>query len=170
MLRPYLKIWDWDWIFGRAVKAISSLGIRSPWSDPSLYFKQIISNYFPKFFIQLAPSSIYSCSIGHILEYVFCHLGCWAVKGKFLKRRNFCLSMQLFWVVFSCFHGQKFNFSKKNLHCSNRIKKLLYKKIKINFKKFGKKFFWVKNRLPLTIFWSEIVSVIHRGALKINCI
>ena len=31
MLPPYLKIWDWDWIFGRAVKAISSLGVRSPW-------------------------------------------------------------------------------------------------------------------------------------------
>ena len=31
MLRPYLKIWDWDWIFGRAVKAISSPGVRSPW-------------------------------------------------------------------------------------------------------------------------------------------
>ena len=30
MLRPYLKILDWDWIFGRAVKAISSLGVRSP--------------------------------------------------------------------------------------------------------------------------------------------
>jgi hypothetical protein len=30
MLRPYLKIWDWDLIFGRAVKAISSLGVRSP--------------------------------------------------------------------------------------------------------------------------------------------
>ena len=29
-LPPYLKIWDWDWIFGRAVKAISSLGVRSP--------------------------------------------------------------------------------------------------------------------------------------------
>ena len=32
MLPPYLKIWDWDWIFGRAVKAISFLGVRSPWS------------------------------------------------------------------------------------------------------------------------------------------
>ena len=29
MFRPYLKIWDWDWICGRAVKAISSLGVRS---------------------------------------------------------------------------------------------------------------------------------------------
>jgi hypothetical protein len=31
MLWPYLKIWNWDWIFGRAVKAISSLGVRGPW-------------------------------------------------------------------------------------------------------------------------------------------
>ena len=30
ILRPYLTIWDWDWIFGHAVKAISSLGVRSP--------------------------------------------------------------------------------------------------------------------------------------------
>jgi hypothetical protein len=30
MLRPYLKIWDWDFIFGRAVKAIFLLGVRSP--------------------------------------------------------------------------------------------------------------------------------------------
>ena len=30
MLRQYLKIWDGKWIFGRAVKAISSLGVRSP--------------------------------------------------------------------------------------------------------------------------------------------
>ena len=29
MFRPYLKIWDW--IFGRLVKAISSLGVSSPW-------------------------------------------------------------------------------------------------------------------------------------------
>ena len=33
MLRPYLKIWEWEWIFGRAVKAISSPGVRSPCSD-----------------------------------------------------------------------------------------------------------------------------------------
>ena len=30
MLRPYLKIWDRDLIFGRAVKVISSPGVRSP--------------------------------------------------------------------------------------------------------------------------------------------
>ena len=32
MLQPYLKIWEWEWIFGRAVKAISSPGVRSPWT------------------------------------------------------------------------------------------------------------------------------------------
>ena len=74
------------------------------------------------------PSSIYSCSIDHILEHEFCHLGCWAalwaVSEKFLKRRNFCLSMLLFGVVFSCFHGQKNIFSNIFLHCSVRTKKL----------------------------------------------
>ena len=30
MLRPYLKIWEWELIFGRAVKAISWPGVRSP--------------------------------------------------------------------------------------------------------------------------------------------
>ena len=29
MLRPYLKIWKWELIFGRAVKTISSPGVRS---------------------------------------------------------------------------------------------------------------------------------------------
>ena len=29
MLRQSLKIWEWEWIFGRAVKGISSPGIRS---------------------------------------------------------------------------------------------------------------------------------------------
>ena len=32
MLWPYLKVWEWEWIFGHAVKAISSLGVRSPCS------------------------------------------------------------------------------------------------------------------------------------------
>ena len=30
IFRQYLKIWDWDWIFGITVKAISSQGVRSP--------------------------------------------------------------------------------------------------------------------------------------------
>ena len=34
MLWPYLKIWHWDLIFGRAGKAISSLGVRSYQSVP----------------------------------------------------------------------------------------------------------------------------------------
>ena len=34
MLPPYLKIWEWEWIFGRAVKVISSLDVRSPCFEP----------------------------------------------------------------------------------------------------------------------------------------
>ena len=30
MLWPYLKLWEWELIFSRALKAISSLGVRSP--------------------------------------------------------------------------------------------------------------------------------------------
>ena len=29
MLRPYLKIWEWERIFGHAMKAISSPGVRA---------------------------------------------------------------------------------------------------------------------------------------------
>ena len=32
MLRPYLKIWEWEWISGPAVKAICSPVVRSPWT------------------------------------------------------------------------------------------------------------------------------------------
>ena len=32
MLLPYLKVWEWELIFGRAVKAISSPGVRRPCS------------------------------------------------------------------------------------------------------------------------------------------
>ena len=37
MLWPYLRIWDWDLNFGRAVKAISSPGVRSPWSYSAFF-------------------------------------------------------------------------------------------------------------------------------------
>ena len=36
MLRPNLKIWEWELIFGHAVKAISSLGVRSSCCQPSI--------------------------------------------------------------------------------------------------------------------------------------
>ena len=70
------------------------------------------------------PSSIYSCSIGHILEDEICHLGRLGRNKKFLKRRNFCLSMLLFEVVFSTFYMQKNFFFKLLKHFSNRMKKL----------------------------------------------
>jgi hypothetical protein len=51
ILQPYLKIWDWDWIFGHAVKAISSLGVRSPWFEsicPNDFAKIPLQNYQPQ--------------------------------------------------------------------------------------------------------------------------
>ena len=38
MLRPYLKIWEWELIIGRAVKAISSPGVRSLCLRPMAVF------------------------------------------------------------------------------------------------------------------------------------
>ena len=46
MLRPYLKIWDWELIFGRAVKAISSAGRKKnlgPIMYQCLYIKLTMS-------------------------------------------------------------------------------------------------------------------------------
>ena len=36
----------------------------------------------PRQFYGGKPSSIYSCSIDHILEHEFCHLGCWAASRQ----------------------------------------------------------------------------------------
>ena len=63
------------------------------------YFK----NYNDEFSQDFVRCPIYSCSLGHIWEHEFCHLGWWAVKGKFLKQPNFCLNMLLFGVVFHVF-------------------------------------------------------------------
>ena len=48
MLRLYLKIWEWELIFGRAVKAISSPGVRSLWHYlwQKINDLHLVSNYF----------------------------------------------------------------------------------------------------------------------------
>ena len=61
MLRPYLKSWEWEWIFGRAVKAIFSLGVRSPW-----FAVQIILLHYKIFF--LAPKTM--CKIKSSTSYL----------------------------------------------------------------------------------------------------
>ena len=67
--------------------------------SPSTSSKVSLAISIKSFQIGVDPSSIYSCSIDHILEHEFCHLGCWAalwaVCEKFLKRRNFCLSITM---------------------------------------------------------------------------
>ena len=59
------------------------------------------------------------------------------------------------------FHGQKFNFLIIFYILATVLKSCLVKKFEKFEKKIGKNFFLVKDRLPLTIFWSEIVSVIE---------
>ena len=49
------------------------------------------------------PSGIRSDTIGCIGYRLVSFLGCLGWNEKFLKRPNFCLSMLLFWVVFSTF-------------------------------------------------------------------
>ena len=50
-------------------------------------------------------------------------------------------SEQLFWVVFSIFHGQKIKFLISFLHCSVRTEKLHKIKLKFFKKNFEKKFY-----------------------------
>ena len=63
MLWPYLKIWDWDWIFGHAVKAISSLGVHSLWV--AAHLKVVNRNIYrlvqsPRIFKLLLKNKIYA--------------------------------------------------------------------------------------------------------------
>ena len=46
MLWPYLKIWECELIFGRAVKAISSPGVRSPCANQ--YFMTLMLRHYEK--------------------------------------------------------------------------------------------------------------------------
>ena len=48
MLRPYIKIWEWEWFFGHAVKAISTLGVWSPCLSPIYSLAQRSTEYFWK--------------------------------------------------------------------------------------------------------------------------
>ena len=70
------------------------------------------------------PSSIYSWSIGHILEHEFFFLGCLGSQDSKEKKVDLRNSELLLRVVFSTFGGQKefLIFFKK--HCRVRTKKL----------------------------------------------
>ena len=83
------------------------------------------------------PNSIYSYSIGHILENEFCHLDCWAVLWKIYETTKILLK-------YATFKGGFFNFlrAKKNKifkkHFSNHIEKLHKMAFIIFFKKLKK--------------------------------
>ena len=60
------------------------------------------------------------------------------------KKMLFVNYEQLLKAVFSCFHGQKFNFNNF-IHFRVRTKKLLDTKVKKKIKKIGKYFWGFKN-------------------------
>ena len=100
---PWNRIGMFSELSGRSVFIITYF--QSDWSLEKS-FGESQWNFFS---LYLSPSSIYSWSIGHILEHeFFClgHLGCAGSKGKKVDLRN---SEQLFRVVFSTFGGQKKN-------------------------------------------------------------
>jgi hypothetical protein len=62
------------------------------------------------------------------------------------KKRVWADSEQLFWVVFSIFHGQKINFFEFFLHFSIRTEKLHKIKLKF-FKKIFQIFFYFSKKI-----------------------
>ena len=80
MPRPWLKIWEWDWIFGCAVKAISPLSVHSPWVD-----RQSRVNA-----VSLEPNQLVSCYLAWSLPILDSHNkscfngNCWLNPSKFL--------------------------------------------------------------------------------------
>ena len=69
MLRSYLKVWDWDWIFGRAVKAISSLGVCSPWAKSFAFPTGILLLLFT---IKVLAEYIWYIVCRQILTFILC--------------------------------------------------------------------------------------------------
>ena len=100
MLRPYLKIWNW--IFGRAVKAISSMGIRSPCASAFLDAFNIFccgsfcrhpldgstGILFRKFFLPIVRNN---CSKGQLIS-KWCHRLDQITNGKFDTKGHFDIS------------------------------------------------------------------------------
>ena len=67
MLRPYLKIWDWDLIFGSALKTISSLGIPSLCTKTT-NIRTVLWNIFLNCFFGICetlPKRIYNSHYGN---------------------------------------------------------------------------------------------------------
>ena len=71
-----------------------------------------LSNQVHDFLVQRSPSSIYSWSIGHILDHEFFCLGRLGSQGSKGKKVDLRDSEQLLRVVFPTFGGQNKHFKK----------------------------------------------------------
>ena len=110
----YLKNWDWDWIFGRAVKAISSLGVRSPWLQPYLCCWLVLhihvhTNYLPYLVCsvihnhkqhQLIPQWVGIFSL-QTISFNLLSI-CFELTSKWVLRSNFLVdSLGIIWLCWS---------------------------------------------------------------------
>ena len=98
MLRRYLKIWDWDLIFSRAVKPISSLGVPSPCCQPMQNFH---NQPFPT--CQHALSNIYSMNWITLLPQKQLVL-VWPYTPPHTARLRICTTLS--WPRYSSFRNQ----------------------------------------------------------------
>ena len=87
------EIWDRDWIFARAVKAISSMGVRSSWNQNSMRFSRKTMEAYEL-----------ECNFKKVLDLLYKKiviefLPRYAVRNK---NRIFCpfLIILVFWLVF----------------------------------------------------------------------
>jgi len=97
------------------------------------------------------------------------HFGTWILpfgllgsECKISETTEFLLKYATFWDGFFMFSWAKKHFSIFLYIVASAIKSCFKKKWNPFSKNLGRIFSSVKNRLPLTIFWSEIVSVIQR--------
>ena len=115
MLRLYLKIWEWEWIFGHAEKAISSLGVRSPCLQPSAIDPLLIADVLITliylalicFISQLVPLNEFSHCVSKKL---YCHFLIF-IDGKSIK------------VMISGFNLKKNEKWITRWHCGTKIPK-----------------------------------------------
>ena len=132
LLRPYLKIWEWEWIFGRAVQAVSSLGVRSPWYGGSIHaLRMYLLNFVERDFclqLWLKPTrQIWHNSIS--TNYKWWQL--WAIFSKPLWSYNalvflllkfhriflkniYCLHACILWILFEIVNEWQKNWASSN--------------------------------------------------------
>ena len=93
MLWLYLKFWEREWIFGRVVKAIYSLGVRSPCLKQSLLYSCLLQSI-----INFNSCLGFAINLDSLLFLRALHISCLLSQGPLEKWRNTILIMSL-WTM-----------------------------------------------------------------------